>query len=282
MNKRIGGLFGVTILIAVGIVIAGAWPDQSGCCDTAEELRSLILDEVPELQQAKGLDRAELLLGWAANTSDIARDQETLRRDTESMLPHQVYSKVFAADAGGVFCGGASTYYRSILHLFQIDAFTINFGTLQDNLTHVSVVVPYEGKYYLFDPTFGAVFRRGEEFVSIQQLLEGDLNGVVFRELSMANRDFLTTDPRPNFCRTAPTKVGKFVKCGIGETSYVEFYLDNWKRRLHDAGIPVGIETIPALMRRGFFSVGPAMDPAETQGFIRLLSRYEIPMSEQG
>ena len=168
----------VTVL-AVTVGPAGAaLPEcaNSRTCTDAD-LRTQVLSEAPGLDSA--LDAhdteraAQLLLEWAAPRIVVSGD--TFRTSTEGRSAADIYYGTFAAKTGGAFCYEAADFYRKLLALFGIDSGLLIYGET-GGMEHATVVVRVEQGpspvFALFDPTFGAVLRRGgKQLASLEDLV---------------------------------------------------------------------------------------------------------------
>ena len=136
--------------------------DECVTCKTDTDLRNEILAQTPglqaELDAGHTWDAAKLILGWAAPRIAYAGSQSALV-DTSAISAAQAYYDVFQQRKGGVWCGGATDWFRKVLALFGIDSFRYDFGTASGDLTHVTTVLPFakgDGTtdYRVLDPTF--------------------------------------------------------------------------------------------------------------------------------
>jgi len=259
-------------------------PSLTPCpaCVTADELVQRIRAEIPGLDQAQGLQKALLLLKWAANATTWSMDQPLA--PTEGMTAEDALFKVFDKHDSGVMCGGQAVFYADVLHDFGMDAFTMNFGMDKTDLTHVTVIVPFAGKYYLLDPTFAAYYSRGGEPVPLGELLTavdaGHVSDISFNELGVANRRFLASVFIDGFCAGSPMTVAGAKSCSPREGKYFKTYLNGVAEAITAAKLPLDKTLLPRLLRRGVFSVGPSLQPAARAGFVAKLKQAGIPVND--
>src|SRR5262249_17819696 len=191
--------------------------EPCAACMTAEALVRRIQAEVPELDGAEGLEKARLLLKWSANVADWSIDNTAVLGAVEAMSPADALYNVFDKNAAGVLCGGQSVFYANILHLFGIEAFTVNFGIDAVYLNHVSVVVPHMGRHYLLDPSFAGYFARNGEILPLEELIatnrQADFSDIRFVELGIEDREFLGEDFPADFCAAPPRQAGPALMC---------------------------------------------------------------------
>ncbi len=255
-------------------------------CRTEVDLKDRILAEIPELEGAEPLKSAELLLGWAARTADWALDRGTVVPGFESMTVSEMVFDVFDRDRGGVYCGGQSSFYMKLLHLFGVDAFTVDFGIRGSSLTHVSVIVPWQGRNYLFDPTFRITFVGDKDYKALEDVLESQRSGraeaIRLMELSVAGRSLMGKwdpskwDPR-GYCRDLEFLGSDDIRCIWGDASFFDFYLASWSKEIRSAGLPADASLLPELMGRGVLSIGPGIHSDSNQSFRNALIGLGIP-----
>ncbi len=114
--------------------------EECRTCLTDAELKENILQEIPGLDVARATDpllAAELLTDWVARQVDLGAGTEQ-DWSFPVMSAAQIFTDVWAPDAGGGSCGAFAVFNDKILKLFGLNSFTINFGTLEGQLTHVS------------------------------------------------------------------------------------------------------------------------------------------------
>jgi len=82
----------------------------------------------------------------------------------------------------GYLCGGHSNYLYRILQYSGVKSFIYNHGTNQGGDSHVVVIVEINDKLYLFDPTYNAVYKNGDRYLTFKELLD-----IARDEKSLAN-----------------------------------------------------------------------------------------------
>jgi hypothetical protein len=253
-------------------------------CRTADDLKARILSEAPGVAGATGLDKAIALLKWAANMSDDADDPTLIPPNFEHWPAEKAVYDFFDLDKGGVYCAGHAVFFSRILHLFDIDAFTIGFGVADTFVTHVTVVIPYEDRFYVLDPTFGLTFELGGKPVSVGMAVEalrsGGSNRLVSHEIGLERRDMV--EIRPGASRICAKKwisaSGESV-CRIGASSLWTSFRRRQKSEWEHVGVRLDDAGLFRLMLKGVLNVGPSLDPKSRERFIARLKELEIPFS---
>ena len=77
----------------------------------------------------------------------------------------------FDLDKGGISCGGFSVFFQRVLQLFGINAFTVNYGIQSSFVTHVTVIVPHDGNFYVLDPSFDVTFMREGRMLDVAEAI---------------------------------------------------------------------------------------------------------------
>jgi len=211
-------------------------------CKTNKDLKALTLKEIPELATALREDRkkaARLLLHWASNASDQALSHEivsTYHPLVTQATASAAYYNIFSKDIGGVYCGGFSVFFDNVLKLFGYNSFTINFGDLLSDLTHVTVVIGDKSsgawKYYIFDPTFNLTFRNKQlQMLSLGEVL--DLFGskksqsIFIDEQSLDRRDYLVLKRESSKCEVLKYEKNGTMVCARPSFNFRNF-LKGW------------------------------------------------------
>lgn len=256
-------------------------------CKTAEDLRERILYEAPEVGTTTGLDKAIALMKWAANIADYTSIPKLIPGDFESWSAEKAVYDFFDKDVGGVSCGGHAVFLQRILHMFDVDAFTINYGVPGSYVTHVSVVVPHEGRFYLFDPSFALTFGMHGRAAPIDEVLRaisaGRGNDVAMREHGLERRDFVLPSENKNLyiCDAMRSRPDGVEICKIGGKSQIGNFARENAESWREAGVPFDDAALFRLMLKGFFGIGPSLQPANREMFVALLSELKIPMHAQ-
>lgn len=83
----------------------------------------------------------------------------------------EFYSRCKNLKTGG-WCGLNAEYLRLVLAGFGLRCWPYNYGILQNELTHVCLVVELDGIRFLLDPYFNRVYRyRGDFYLSFDDLI---------------------------------------------------------------------------------------------------------------
>lgn len=143
---------------------------------------------------------AVLVNAWLAPQIAAAADASTVM-PTFSSSAHDILN-AFAARSGGVFCDGAADTLVAALRLLGISAFRFDFGYTDGGMTHTTVVVHAEGKYWLVDPTFALDLKGADgrplDFVAAwQAAADGVRHAVVVRTGDLSARPMVgVADPK--------------------------------------------------------------------------------------
>jgi hypothetical protein len=260
---------------AASYVLESAVIEECESCRTAADLKSRILREAPEIGASIGLEKALAVLHWAVNTADYSADPRYIPSDFESWPPEKAVFEFFDKDVGGVSCGGQSVFLSRVLHLLDIEAFTIGYGMPGTSLTHVTVVVPHEGKFYIVDPSFAATFRSRERYLDIDTALTvlgaGRELPVEIVELDSAQRDLHGVATHSEACDSVAKTPSGRTKCKLGPNSLLQSYITNERATWQRSGMELDNVALLRLMRSGFFSVGPSLDESVRERFIELI-----------
>lgn len=246
-------------------------------CNTAEDLRGKILSRIPGLQDMDTLEKAKALLKWSANSTNFAVGADALIDNFESLPVQTQFYDYMDENVGGVYCGGAAVFYSNILHKFDVDAFTINYGIYDPDITHVTVIVPHEGRHYIMDPTFAAFYEDGGRMVSLEEIFAGRFDDIELSEMSLAQRQFIGTVEARIDCADEPIQAGEHLICSIGEDSFVENYVDLFLTHLESVGLSSDALFLVEMMRLGMFNIGPSLDPATRELFAARVDEWGLP-----
>ena len=82
----------------------------------------------------------------------------------------------------GYLCGGHSNYLYRILQYYGVKSFVYNHGNNEEGASHVVVIAEINNKLYLFDPTYNAVYKDNEQYLSFDDLLSITTNGKDLRK----------------------------------------------------------------------------------------------------
>lgn len=259
---------------------------ECSTCRTVGDLRQRIIAEAPEVLTTSGIDRALVLLKWAANISDYTPNPRLIPGDFESWPLEKMVYGFFDLDRGGVACGGSSVFFHKLLQLFDIDSLTVNYGVKGGYATHVTVVVQHEGRYYIVDPTFAITLVDGGRMVPVDELLlslaSGKTSHISIHEHGIGQRDIIgfTRDLSPEIyaaCLEPTATADGLPKCRISE-SYLAIYLIAQAYSFESAGLPATPLSLFRLMESGVFGVGPSANSQVRSQFMALLAKHGISM----
>lgn len=142
---------------------------------TDRALRATIVAQEPVTGLAAGpLATADALLRWVSGVVAWSNAQLDGIPDFAALSACEMVERVFAPRAGGVACGGMSAFYRRLLDLFDVRSVQLQCG-FEAGVSHVTVLVPAEGRWYLFDPLFAGTYRPagGWSFLDFEAVLAG-------------------------------------------------------------------------------------------------------------
>ena len=155
-------------------------------CEVDAAFRKRLLEEIPglaaALESGEVVRAAHLLLDWAAPVIDWGKPSARVSQTINMGSAANIFSEVFLGDMGGTYCGGSAIFYRKLLEMFGLEAFTVDCGLElggEQKLTHKTtflVVEKSEGyAYYLLDPTTGGTFMdrdaAGGEYLDLAAVL---------------------------------------------------------------------------------------------------------------
>jgi hypothetical protein len=171
--------------------------------------------------------------------------------------------------------------------LFGIDAFTINYGIPGTYVTHVTVVVPVDGRFYLLDPSFALTFWMQGRPAPIDEALNavraGKEDEIEIRELGLDRRDVVAPleFDRKYLCDAARKRADGLEVCKIGSNSQFSAFTIQHASNWEAAGVRLDHATLFRLMFKGLFGVGPSLRPQSREEFLALMSELEVPMHPQ-
>lgn len=290
------GAIGVQTLGSANLsrVTVGAIP---GISDAA--LKQWLLKTLPNLSMNLLNDRlfaARQLMNWAANNADgaISSALQTMTSQTVNSLsrPSDMYKDFFLPNRGGVYCGGYSIFLNNILRLFGYDSFTLNFGDMRDDLTHVTVIVPVangagDWNYYMFDPTFNTVFQAPgtDRLLTVQEMFQklqlGQSTQIYVRQDSLAQRDWLSLAPVSQSEYTVQS-LPPNSSPGILVYSRPAYSINVWTNEIRNSlmkyGYSTGTTGYLQLLTKQIFTVGQSPNSAARERFIWWVKAYGIPV----
>lgn len=241
-------------------------------------------------------EMARYLLNWGANIADYDMGK-TLQKRAGEIFPGataaEIYYQYYVPNLAGGYCGSLALFQFKLFQAFGLDAFTVNFGILNPDMTHVSVVVrePSTGRFFLMDPTFNGYYvdASTRSPLDIEALLTVARERIAFEDRPLSSRDFLalaTEAPEESGiggirdCKKIASLDGRdVVLCRRDDTRITQF----WKGRTLEAAKKSGITPdeygFVDLMKRGFFSVGDGLTANARTDFIELLKKHGIPLA---
>ena len=157
--------------------------DPCPTCLPDKHLKQYLLENLPELADALAasdkLKAVSILMNWSARVSDLGSNI-TQRSSApffyfQSMNAAQIFYDVWEKDDGGGICASFAVFLVKVLHLFDIEAFTVNMLLDMDlHITHATVIVAIpeqqNWKYYLFDPTSDGTFMEDGNYADLATL----------------------------------------------------------------------------------------------------------------
>lgn len=250
--------------------------DTCESCKADVDLKRKLLSEIPELEKLLDVNRkqaARLILDWCSNNSDFTFNTQIVEESSNKVFNQtagQTYYYMFEPDKGGVYCAGFAFFFMKVLELFDIDALTVDFGKVDDNLTHVTTIVTFienqVPKHYIFDPTFNITlkYRDSGEFADLKSIFElfnsGRMNKVLWDEMPM-DRDVLFFDSRFVRKRTK-SDTCKRVECLSKDAyscKYNNYSLDDWirnnKKRIEDHGFNANRNVLIEMMLHNIYHI---------------------------
>ncbi len=271
-------------------------------CKVDADITDLILSAsgVAEQIRDEPLEGARAILDWVANAGDYALSS-SIHEETDARVARgsaaDIYYEVFLPDAGGVYCGGYAIFLNKVLRLLGYNSFTMNYGDLADDLTHVTVVVPIQRDessqaspkvgnswdFYIFDPTFNGIYVDAQTGAQLpfQKMLEliaaGQEASIRVDERPLDQREFLALPDDRGQCPELIEEGGRYLVCaypGFG----IEQYLADWDQRLRRNGYSTGVGGLFELMFARVFSVEPSPAPGAREEFVTLLGEFGIPV----
>lgn len=232
---------------------------------------------------APGKEELLQILDWAANNLVWSGDRAFTAEANELVKKYtaaQMYATVYEPESGGGFCGASGVFLSKLLNDFGYQSITINFGT-GPNLTHVSTLVysPFgDGKFYMVDPTFNAVFvdEVSGNWIAFDDLLAGNTSSVALLERPVEGRRFLLSrsNSRHTDCRPAKGREDADICYRPGYN--FDSYMESFHRAFSDAGLSPDKAGYMHMLRSTYFNVGNQAGGDVRDRFIALLRRNNI------
>ena len=220
-----------------------------------QNVEEIVKKEIPALlSETNPLEIARLTLPWAASVSDWGGGKTQFH----NLSANEIYYNCWLADHEGTSCGGMALFYKKLLHLLGVsEAFTLNFGVPNTNITQVTVIVPIRTStgydFFMFDPLTGTYFVDAKgQYASLTKVLTEPVTPVQVE----FERDFIGP---PNFMRrikgipgTENTNITPNKTTGLQYTR--EVMLSHWTPGLIENGFDLNQEILPQLLRRKIIS----------------------------
>ena len=274
-------------------IVIDSCPASMSKCKCDDDLRNLILKEVPELDIWLVEDRfkaAVELLNWVANNIDLAISKEIhdmTMVNFSSKQASEIYYQIFLPDKGGVWCGGSAVFFNKVARLFDYDSFTINFGDTRDDLTHVACIIafPYREswRYYIFDPTFNFTFRlrSTKAYASVSDLINKirskKYSEIYLDEMGLNKREYIAIKKDMSKCKQLKYENEAYLVCS--SNNGIRPYFGRHRRQLimngYSAGLP---EAYLQLFYNRIFSIGSSNKPEISQIFEQNMANSGIPV----
>lgn len=193
----------------------------------------------------------------------------------------------FVQGRGGMLCGGHSAYLTAALKALGFDAATFNFGVPDSRLTHVVSVLHDSGRFYILDPTFNMVFRRGDGGVmTLDELLSTPPERIVVDEIPNSGRLFFVDRALADFgelCEQELFAQGDDVAVCLNDSYDMDYYFmspGGWGDALAGTG-DTALERYLHLLRTGYFNTPHFASAEAREAFRALLEEYSIPAHPQ-
>ena len=263
--------------------------EESSDCVCDDDLKNFLMEAIPGLSDSLISDRLEaarLLLDWAANANDYGHSQivKKSNQKVNAFSAAQIYYKLYAPDLGGTYCGGAAVFFDKVLKVFEFNSFTVDFGSLEHGLTHVTVVLGLKVKeqlnFYLFDPTFNLTLRQpdGLGHLPMKEFLFGRPEMVRVEARSLDRRDFYAPPNRPETPDFQIKKRYEDYTVGHRPGYGIHEYFKSFQSTFDKGPFTADLAGISGLFRNRVYSVGAARDSSISDAFKNRLSGWGIPV----
>jgi hypothetical protein len=233
-------------------------------------LRDAIVTQEPVLGLPAGpLAQADALLRWASGVMTWSNAPIVGVADFAALSAGEMVDRVFGPRAGGVACGGMGVFYRRLLDLFGVPSVLLQCG-FEDSINHVTVLVPADGRWFLFDPMFAGTYRPADAwgFLDLGAVLGG--RPFVFRSHRAAPamlrrpEDVAATKARwaarnVTACWTSEPNAHGWIVAWVTSVDY-QHRLVALPEDLAALGIAPQDDLLSALVRRRVFALSGATD----------------------
>ena len=245
---------------------------------------------LPLKTDTRDFDYAVDLLFWATTNSDYALSLQ-IEKDflIEGLEAWEIYYKYYRPNVASGYCGGTSEFFAKLLREQGFDAFTWNFGNLSDDLTHVTTVLHFDGRFYLLDATFGAYFvePETERPLEVSELLSGQAFAIVGEAAETRDFVLMASDlaaiegriRRDAIKNCEPLEGSQRMVC-----KYPSFGLDEYLAMTSPTLVSNGLTSdqtaLIEMMKAGTFGIGNMENTDSMKAFARLLVEHGVPMIE--
>ncbi|MCH7499856.1 MAG: hypothetical protein IH886_07575 [Nitrospinae bacterium] len=260
-------------------------------CVDRKELIHLIQKEKPQLEILLKQDlllASESILDWTANVTPFALSKPFLAKtnNLNRMTPEEIYN-LFNLNLAAVYCGGSSLFLNKVLALFGINSFTLDFGDVNDFLTHTTVVVANRSsghwKYYIFDPTFNFTFQNSNSgyFLTFSELLDlpptNIKHKIKINQRSLHKRKFLALREDAKLCQKVKETTQSYLSCSVFDYTLKRYFF-NVNPLYVKNGYSRNLSGFLQLLRKKIFTIGGLSKQNSRNRFMEILKTHEIPI----
>lgn len=265
-------------------------------CKTDDDLIAQIKAAPDFPKSATQFELAKYLLNWAAISADYdvgAELSKIAEQKFSAASAGEIYYQYYEPSRVGGYCSSVATFLSKLLRIFDLDAFTVDFGA--QSASHVTVVMRSAdyGKYYILDPTFNGYFTDAAGgMLDIGEILRMPRTLPIFKQQNVSARDFLLTEAE----YLGRVDKGDLRDCHLSQTSNPEkiwickrdaFELRSFLQSL--GGAPGGTKPILdddygffEMMKSGVSGVGNGLRASTREEFIAFLGANKIEMADKG
>jgi hypothetical protein len=272
--------------------------DVCPTCPTDMDLKTLILSKIPGLMDVVKSDQlkaARMIMNWSSQVSSLGDPSDPrVERNTflaSGMSASQIYYEIWDMDSGGAACSAFATFLSKVLHLFDIDAFTINIGYYNTDLTHVTTVVRIDDrdqpKFFIFDPTFNGEYRDVDDGspIDVGEILKRDREQR-YSSYRFDRREVHRTIFLENGRGSRLMKADRNLDCGPSDLNNMiicrdfdytpEFLVGGWRPAMIQNNVSLDRDLIIQLMHARLFGVSGG--ETDRKAFNSLGQQYGIPI----
>ena len=121
---------------------------------------------IPVVQDIKGIDNIHTIMKIRDFVFSIVpwflKPSIGLNINVENIA--ELY-KLFSTRKAGGWCGLNADYFQMLLYWFQIKTYPYNFGIKSRNISHVGLIVEYDGEEFFMDPYFAVHYIHRDGFL---------------------------------------------------------------------------------------------------------------------